>query len=218
MTGWNTLGGFSYYFKENDPIKGRLEHGPYKYLGKLSYWEANQNLILRWGSKTDIPSVYTCKLNLNANFHFDLGMSSARTKWGTALGRAISSSSSSSANIAYYGGTVAQINNLKIFDPVESWDVGWTVSESSLEGVWKYNSNMKYGYKITEPVRGYIVDRWPIPPINTDPCVNVCTHEMGHALGWHGHTPDWNSVMYPLSSNITTLTNIDKRHLTQVYN
>lgn len=43
-------------------------------------------------------------------------------------------------------------------------------------------------------------------------------HESGHLLGWTGHSSNSSDVMYGYSSSITTLTQRDKTHLTQIYN
>ena len=46
----------------------------------------------------------------------------------------------------------------------------------------------------------------------------TCTHELGHALGWHGHAANFLDVMCQGNSTITVLSEHDKRHLSQVYN
>lgn len=43
------------------------------------------------------------------------------------------------------------------------------------------------------------------------------THELGHGLGWLGHSSDSNDVMYHDNRAVTTLTNRDKNHLVQNY-
>ena len=47
---------------------------------------------------------------------------------------------------------------------------------------------------------------------------NIFTHEMGHALGFMGHTGSTSSVMYHSVSEISSLTISDKSELQQVYN
>ena len=46
---------------------------------------------------------------------------------------------------------------------------------------------------------------------------NTVTHEMGHALGWIGHSSNSNDVMYSVRSSISVLTSRDITHLEQVY-
>ena len=45
----------------------------------------------------------------------------------------------------------------------------------------------------------------------------TCTHELGHALGWIGHSGTSSDIMYQSGSSITSLTYRDIQHLSQVY-
>ena len=45
---------------------------------------------------------------------------------------------------------------------------------------------------------------------------HTATHELGHALGWKGHSPNSADVMYAYSNGIIFLTNRDKKHISSV--
>lgn len=47
--------------------------------------------------------------------------------------------------------------------------------------------------------------------------MNAATHELGHALGWMGHSTDKNDVMGAYSFGLYKLSDHDKCHLSQVY-
>ena len=80
------------------------------------------------------------------------------------------------------------------------------------EGTWTYGSSTKSGKKITKVIGAiFDLDR------TTAQYKNTCAHEFGHALGWMGHSSNSNDVMYAYASSITTLTNVDKRQIRQIY-
>ena len=51
----------------------------------------------------------------------------------------------------------------------------------------------------------------------TDQYKKTCTHELGHALGWAGHSSNTSDIMYSAGSSVTSLTSRDKNHLSQDY-
>jgi len=46
---------------------------------------------------------------------------------------------------------------------------------------------------------------------------NTMTHELGHALGWFGHSGNASDIMYSARSTKTTISTRDARHLSQIY-
>lgn len=115
--------------------------------------------------------------------------------------------------IRYYGGTVAELTALGW--TVSSYTAGTTeLTSISMEGYWYLltDGSSKAGY-LYSLIRGYIVDK--NKPLAG--ATNVTLHELGHALGWRGHSAVSSDIMYSLSSSISLLTNRDKDHLSQVY-
>lgn len=182
-------------------------------LGTLQYWESNGSTIGRW--KLQTIKVYANKLNANGGFYFGQGMSEGATKWSNALGVTVKSSVASSYSnspIIFYGGTAAEIN---ITGKVtfQAGDNGRTYyTTRTQEGSWVNNSTTKTGYTITK-ITGYIVDN----DREIDNYRKTCLHELGHALGWFGHSTNTTDVMYSKGSDVTVLTTRDVRHLSQVY-
>lgn len=183
-------------------------------LGTLSYWESDSSEIRRWSS---IPStIYTQKLNSNGSFYFLMGMVHGIDEWksSSALNCSMTDSqatTSSSTKVIFYGGTKAELDALGIFSLTSS-NTGLTNTTSSSEGTWTYGSTTKDG-KLISKVRGCIVDK----SRTTDQYKNTSTHELGHGLGWAGHSSNSSDVLYASATSITSLTTRDKRHLKQVY-
>lgn len=183
-------------------------------LGTLSVWKADVDTIRRWGATVStIPTaVYVNKLNSNASFYFASAIDLGLSKRNSALGTNIKSYGYTNSNvpIVYYGGTVAQLNALGIFNVNSD---GYNKVTASYEGTWTYSLYTKTGEKITK-IQAYIIDGG----YNSDLYVNIATHELGHTIGWSGHSPIMSDVMYKTAngSNLA-LTSNDKSHIKQVY-
>lgn len=181
-------------------------------LGSLSYWYSDSNTIGRWNS--DSLRVYKIKLNSNSSFTFLDSMSHGCSNWSSAINRQVSSgqsSSFSSAPIQYHGGTQAEVNAYGLFT-VSSSDNGITAVYAYNEGTWTYGGSTKTGNLVIQ-AEGCIVD-WGH---TANQYKNTCSHELGHALGWYGHSSSSYDVMYTYGTSITSLSNNDKNHLSQVY-
>ena len=61
-------------------------------------------------------------------------------------------------------------------------------------------------------IRGYVLNQSTLTNF-----YNVSTHELGHALGWRGHSSYSSDVMYTYGNGVTTLQTRDILHLKQIY-
>lgn len=186
-------------------------------LGTLNVWYSNSNNIGEWQY---VPSylycVNLCQYGKDDIPLYDCG-STATTQWNNALGISISPKSSETASsLTAYAGRVSDINQLAIWYYTEDTaPAGVSSSSESLIGTWTYASDgsSKSGYKIT-------FSRFAVfysSGRSTAMYKHVATHELGHSLGYRGHSTSSYDVMYTTYNGVTTLTDRDRSHLRQVY-
>jgi len=191
----------------------------------LDYWEATTGIadyqIGRWGNKASkIPKkIYINKRNTNSKFYFTQGFTHAVSQWNTALECEMSTvtfsgkTPPSAAKISFFGGTESELNELKLFGNIPLSVSGRILTKNrSKEGTWTYGNKNVTGWKYKE-ITGFAKDM----DYTEDQYKQTCAHELGHALGWYGHSPRMDMLMGPPGSSPTTVTTRDKRHLYQVY-
>ena len=172
-------------------------------------WYSNTDEIGRW---TSTPTISSIKLNTNSSFYFEDGYSRARSQWGNAGIATTDNGTSTSSNIVCYGGTSNQIYSSTGYQ-TPSNITGITHIIATLT-----NTRLEYGgltYKIYNISHSdvYILDIGN----NTNQTKNTLIHEVGHALGWIGHSTLSSDVLYEYNTEIITLTTRDKNHLVQMY-
>lgn len=177
----------------------------------LQYWYSDANTIGKWSSS---PQVWYSKRNNNSSFAFLSGLLNGESVWNDALGTSIDVSSSyTSAPVKYYGGTRAQINALNIFEPVPEEQLGASYHTCESGGYHTYLGNTKVWYYETE-IWGYVVDR---TDMNYNNYIKTGSHEIGHAMGWHGHSTNTSWVMTEGKLENTALSDEESNHLAQIY-
>jgi len=180
--------------------------------GTLSCWYSDKDQIGRWS--TSQLTVYYDKLNTSSDFSFYYSFANAENEWEAALGIAIVLSKSQAdayAPIRYYGGTREELSAMGFIPNIG--ENGNTLFGKNNPENWTYNSTTKKVFNMAY-ARGYIIN----DSNNTlNIYMNAATHELGHALGWMGHSTDKNDVMGAYSFGLYKLSDHDKCHLSQVY-
>lgn len=189
------------------------------WLGTLSTWSADTthtDRIYRWGPGT-LPTIWS-KMEDDSISVSDFGsyVSHARDQWKSAGINTAGVNEKSQARITIQGGTYNTLREIQ--STLLSNDAGltsFTTATLYKEGAWKVGGTSKDGYRLSGgQVRVFIVKK----TFNFDDSYKkTTTHELGHALGWIGHSSNSNDIMYSASSSVTTLTSRDKNHLNQVY-
>lgn len=173
-----------------------------------NYWYSDSDQVGVW---THAPTVGRKKLNLNSNFRFYEGFLNAYNQWTDAGISIVNNGQSAASDIVCYGGTRAQIN-AQTGKWISEQYAGLTfMYYTSLTNL-IYNGSIKRLKSMSSAVV-YVIDSNNSLARNK----NVFTHEMGHALGWFGHTTPSSNVMYHQISSIYILTNKDKKQLNQFY-
>ena len=186
-------------------------------LGTLNVWYSNSNNIGEWQY---VPSKLYC-VNLcqydNSDIPLDDCCVTATTQWNSALSISLTPQSSEyGSSITAYAGRVSDINQLGLWQYTEDTaPKGVSSSNETLVGTWLYaaNGTSKNGYKITFSRFAVYYKYGQSATVYK----SVTTHELGHSLGWRGHSTNSNDVMYSYYSGTYTLTDRDRSHLRQVY-
>lgn len=180
-------------------------------LDYLSYWYSDASQISRW---TSTPKTWTTVVDGFSSSDFQTYVNHAINEWKNANISTSTASSSSGANIIIRGGTYDAL--LDYIPTLTSSETGKTRIKVNPEGTYRYNNTTKIGYIVTEAYV-YIVYKPGGTSPSTDAYKKTATHELGHALGWDGHSSNSSDVMYGKSHEQKSLTTRDKLHLKQVY-
>lgn len=176
----------------------------------LLLWHSDSNSVGTWAD-TQIKYAHK-KLNNNSNFYFYASGLYAIGQWEDALNISIENViSMSDANIRVFGGTLDELTALGFY--CDKPDVLGFVDryKSTLISI-EILDGRKVALNKFEDAVFVVIDKGLMSNYNY-----VTTHELGHALGWLGHSEEKKDVMYAVRNSIATLTTRDKEHLLQVY-
>ncbi len=178
----------------------------------IDYWESNTYYVCRWHST---PTIAAAKMNNNILFFFAQGYSRAINQWpsaGIALTPLSGAGGISSADIRCFGDTISNLQT-SFGVSIPSGTLGVTYRNYSVVGGLSYSAESKTLGEISNVAIVLIVDCG----MSEDQTKKTFTHEVGHALGWAGHSINSSDVMCQGLSSLTTLSLRDKRHLKQIY-
>ncbi len=171
----------------------------------IGYWETS-------------PKIWISKAGANISESTEQGFEYAKNIWNDALGLSMTiTTNQAQADIEYYYGTYAEIAALGFFGPILQSNHGNTVYESeTYKGLIPVDGQLRRLYRINK-IRGYIIVNHDDPP---EYIKHVILHEMGHALGWHGHPAfrlDWVMVSGDGSNYPVVLSEEEVLHIKRVY-
>ncbi|GAA0379736.1 hypothetical protein [Bacillus horti] len=183
-------------------------------LGTLSYWYANEESADRIGRWLSTPTAWQGPIdNSFTSSVFNGHVTHAKNQWSNAgISRAnfFNTDDVSNANFIIRAGTY---ENLRRYRPdLDDTAAGETFIAGNVEGNWTYSNSTKTGVRISR-AEAYI---YYFSNQNSNYHRNTFIHEIGHGLGWFGHSTNSSDLMGGDSTR-TSLTTRDQRHLNQVY-
>lgn len=182
-------------------------------IGTVNSWYSNTNYV---GYAKVGGSYAVSSQSSDASFtqNFLNSVTNAGTQWNFALPISIGETSPNYAINYIYGGPRSEMK--KIISDIPSIAAGVTHPYRNTSDYFvKYGKVSKFIY----PYTGAKVCIIQMPLASLQHYKSVTLHEMGHMLGWEGHSPTKSDVMYDTvqTSPVTTLTERDKKQLTQIY-
>ena len=190
------------------------------YTATINKWVSNGYEIARWET---VPNRMYIK-HISGNTNFSSGMAYAVQEWNDALdigmGIGTTNLDDTAYYIQYYHGSREELISLNtdIADDLVG-AVGVThCDQYAYIDQWMYMGITEMAGHRVYWVRGYIVNYGGSSSQYRDAYRNVCTHELGHALGWRGHSGNANHVMSTTENpNNTVLQPDEITHLKQIY-
>ena len=187
-------------------------------------WYSDSSSVGYWRSS---PMVYMYRVDGNTNFYS--AMVQAIGIWESALGIDIRysylnsvSEINTNSGIYFLGGTHMGLSNTEKFSSSDFYSNGQlvagftnrtSVGNDGTSYVTASGRSVTGTYFIT--TSGCILDDGTNSLNNY--YLNTCIHELGHALGWYGHSTNSADIMYGVNTNDTSLSNRDILHIKQMY-
>jgi len=182
-------------------------------------WHSDSNWIGYWPDAITIGTPETRGV-IPVDFEQNLQNSSeaARLRWGGGLWITIGQATHNNASIQVFGGSLLEMQYES--GDMRNWAGLCSYAPRTRVLTTRMDNSVRSIYEFSGQARTFVTygsdtEDWSTAIINS-----ITVHEVGHALGWAGHAPNLNDVMYfqIQRSNDGNISNIEARHLRQLYN
>lgn len=186
-------------------------------LGTLSVWnDVVGDLVLYWPEEFEPEKIYIKNLDVTSNAVITSACQYAISIWNNALNLDMEiTTNENSADIIIYVGTAQKLEDNNTFVNVveNSILLGQTSCDyGEIEGYYTYGGSKKLVAPMENAYIGIVSDR-----ANTDSKAKwTALHELGHALGYIGHSGNSSDIMY-YAYGATALSAAEIAHIKQIY-
>jgi len=196
-------------------VRRQFDHG-----GRWLIWHSDSHEVSFWQGAIGVHSITVG--TVSAGFQFHTQVTNARLDWGQAIGVPINLSLAPSlAQIRAFGGTRASMEFADGREPGWSTGIGgWAITPRTHHATIIGNGTVRQVNRTNGQASFFVIElstaaTWTAA--NREMSQMTTSHELGHNLGFHGHSNHATDVMFPSVHRHYRVNPTEGQHLRQIY-